>query len=74
MADELLSIFFRRYPSALGSTIAGGQYRIICPECGHMVSVDMLDDERHHITVYCANCGYNDEIGDPPQAEAQSAA
>ena len=73
MADELLSIFFGRYPSALGNTHAGGQYRIICPECGHIVPVAALDQERHQITVHCTNCGYNDEIGDAPQAEIAQA-
>ncbi len=73
MADELLSIFFSRYPSALGNTHAGGQYRIICPECGHIVPVAALDEDHHQIIVYCTNCDYNDEIGDPPQIEVTQA-
>lgn len=62
MTDEQLAIFYSRYPSALGSTHAGGQYRIICPECGHLVAVAVLDDQTSGIVVHCENCNYHDDI------------
>ena len=62
MADDQLATFFARYPSALGSTHAGGQYRIICPECGHLVAVAVLDERTTEIVVSCEHCGYHDEI------------
>ena len=62
MADDQLATFFARYPSALGSTHAGGQYRIICPECGHLVAVAVLDERTPDIVVHCEHCGYHDEI------------
>ena len=62
MVDDQLAIFFARYPSALGSTHAGGQYRIICPECGHLVAVAALDQQTHDIVVHCENCGHHDAI------------
>ncbi|CAA9589155.1 MAG: hypothetical protein AVDCRST_MAG18-4561 [uncultured Thermomicrobiales bacterium] len=74
MVDDVLSTFFARYPSALGSTHAGGQYRIICPECGHIVPVAVLDDETRHLSVRCANCGYADELGDAAAQEVHPAA
>ena len=74
MAHDLLTKFFARYPSALGSTHAGGQYRIICPECGHIVPVAALDDDTHHIHVHCAHCGYDDDLSDEPSGAVASAA
>jgi hypothetical protein len=74
MAHDLLTKFFARYPSALGSTHAGGQYRIICPECGHMVPVAVLDDDTHHLHVHCAHCGYDDDLSDEPKSAVASAA
>lgn len=62
MAHDLLATFFARYPSALGSTHAGGQYRIICPECGHLVAVAALDDKTSDIRVHCDHCDYHDEM------------
>jgi hypothetical protein len=74
MAHDLLTKFFARYPSALGSTHAGGQYRIICPECGHIVPVAVLDEETHHLNVHCAHCDYNDDLSDEPGDGVASAA
>lgn len=62
MAHDLLTKFFARYPSALGSTTAGGQYRIICPSCGHIVAVPVLDEETRSLLVNCAHCGYEDDL------------
>jgi hypothetical protein len=62
MADDQLATFFARYPSALGSTHMGGQYRIICPECGHLVAVAVLDEQTPDIVVHCEGCGHHDEI------------
>ena len=64
MAHDLLAKFFSRYPSALGSTNAGGQYRVICPSCGHIVPVPVLDEETHQLLVHCAHCGYDDDLSD----------
>lgn len=62
MGDDLLSTFFARYPSALSSTHVGGQYQIICPECGQIISVAMLDERNDHLSIRCDNCGYADEL------------
>jgi DNA-directed RNA polymerase subunit RPC12/RpoP len=62
MADDQLATFYARYPSALGNTHAGGQYRIICSECGHLVAVAVLDEQTRDIVVHCEHCGYHDEI------------
>lgn len=62
MADDQLATFFARYPSALGSTHAGGQYRIICPECGHLIAVAVLDEQTRDIVIHCEHCGYHDAI------------
>jgi DNA-directed RNA polymerase subunit RPC12/RpoP len=62
MADDQLATFFARYPSALGNTHVGGQYRIICPECGHLVPVAVLDEQTRDIVIHCENCGYRDAI------------
>jgi Zn ribbon nucleic-acid-binding protein len=59
---DLLIAFFERYPSALGMSHAGGQYRLICPECGNMVSVAVLDNDVDAIDVVCYNCGYEDHL------------
>ena len=52
----------------------GGQYRIICPECGHIVPVAALDEETHQLNVHCAHCGYNDDLSDEPKGTVASAA
>lgn len=70
MADDLLGQFFERYPSALGSTFAGGQYRIICPDCGAMIAVAMPDDEHQQLRVHCEDCGYTDELPAPAVSDA----
>jgi Zn ribbon nucleic-acid-binding protein len=74
MAHDLLATFFARYPSALGSTHAGGQYRIICPECGHIVPVAVLDEETTGIHVHCAHCGYDDDLREEPKEGVADAA
>jgi len=73
MADDQLATFFARYPSALGSTHAGGQYRIICPECGHLVAVAVLDEQTRNIVVHCENCDYYDDIVDTEMATSPAA-
>ncbi len=73
MADDQLATFFARYPSALGSTHAGGQYRIICPECGHLVAVAVLDEQTRGIVVHCENCDYHDDIVDTEMATSPAA-
>ena len=73
MADDQLAIFFARYPSALGSTQLGGQYRIICPECGHLIAVAVLDEGTRDILVHCENCDYHDEIAEMGAASAPAA-
>ncbi len=74
MADDLLGTFFERYPSALGNSHVGGQYRIICPECGHIVPVDVLSEENTHLTIHCDNCDYRDELPESAMAKVPSAA
>ena len=74
MSHEILTRFFSRYPSALGSTSAGGQYQIICPECGHMVPVAVLDEHTHSLRIHCDHCDYDDEISDEAKAAVASAA
>src|SRR5262245_39953791 len=61
---ELLIEFYARYPSALGMTHAGGQYRLICPQCGDMVPVAVLSDDVQQIDIVCYNCGYEDHLTD----------
>ena len=61
---DLLIEFFARYPSALGMSHAGGQYQLICPQCGNMVPVAVLNDGGHDIDVVCHNCGYEDHLTD----------
>lgn len=61
---EILINFFERYPSAMGMSHAGGQYRLICPQCGDMVSVAELNDDAPQIDVVCGNCGYEDHLTD----------
>lgn len=60
---EMLIQFYERYPSALGMSHAGGQYRLICPQCGDMVPV-AADDDTQQIDVVCYNCGYEDHLSD----------
>lgn len=67
---DVLIEFFTRYPSVLGASHAGGQYRLICPECGAMVPVAVLGDEVHDIDVVCLNCGYEDHLTDREPAES----
>ncbi len=74
MGDDLLATFFARYPSALGSTHAGGQYRIICPECGHLVAVSALDEATDRLSIHCDNCDYDDELSKPLARAADPAA
>ena len=74
MGNDLLSVFFARYPSALSSTHLGGHYQIVCPECGHIVSVAMLDDGADHLSIRCDNCSYVDEMAEAPQKAVESAA
>lgn len=74
MGDELLSVFFARYPSALSSTHLGGRYQIVCPECGHIVSVAMLDEGIDRLSVHCDNCGYADELTTAPRQAIEPAA
>ncbi|HEU5328599.1 MAG: hypothetical protein ACTHMJ_04605 [Thermomicrobiales bacterium] len=62
MTHDILGQFFDRYPSALGVSHAGGQYRIICPNCGNIVPVQMLDEARTELHVHCDECGYDDRI------------
>ena len=61
---EVLISFFERYPSALGMSHAGGQYRLICPQCGDMVPVAVLSDDVQQIDVVCYNCGFEDHLVD----------
>ena len=61
---DVLIEFFARYPSALGTTHAGGQYRLICPQCGEMVPVAVLDDDTRQIDIVCYTCGYEDHLAD----------
>jgi hypothetical protein len=61
---EMLIQFYERYPSALGMSHAGGQYRLICPQCGDMVPVAVLSDDVQQIDVVCYNCGYEDHLTD----------
>ena len=61
---DLLITFFERYPSAMGMSHTGGQYRLICPQCGNMVPVAVPDDERSDIDVVCYECGYQDHLTD----------
>ena len=61
---DLLIVFFERYPSALGMSHAGGQYRLICPQCGAMISVAVLDSDAAEIAVVCHDCGYEDHLTD----------
>ncbi len=67
MPTDLLTSFFARYPSASGGTHAGGQYTLICPECGHSVPVAVLDEQHAQLHVHCANCGYDDVLGAVPE-------
>jgi DNA-directed RNA polymerase subunit RPC12/RpoP len=62
MAHDILGLFLDRYPSALGVSHAGGQYRIICPNCGNIVAVPMLDEAQKDLHVHCDDCGYDDRI------------
>jgi Zn ribbon nucleic-acid-binding protein len=73
MADDQLALFYARYPSALGSTQAGGQYRIICPECGYLVAVAVLDEQTSGIVVHCEHCGYHDDIAKAVAADPHAA-
>jgi len=61
---EVLISFFERYPSALGMSHAGGQYRLICPQCGDMVPVAVLSEDAQQIDVVCYNCGFEDHLSD----------
>jgi hypothetical protein len=61
---EMLIEFYARYPSALGMSHAGGQYRLICPQCGDMVPVAVLADDIEQIDIVCYNCGYEDHLAD----------
>ena len=68
MAEEVLSRFFERYPSACGGSRAGGYYQIICPACGAMVQVASPDRPPYTIEVRCAACGREDRLGGEPAA------
>jgi Zn ribbon nucleic-acid-binding protein len=61
---QVLIEFFGRYPSALGMSHAGGQYRLICPQCGDMVPVAVLAEDVQQIDIVCYNCGYEDHLAD----------
>ena len=61
---EILIAFYERYPSALGMSHAGGQYRLICPQCGDMVPVAAVSDDIQQIDIVCYNCGYEDHLAD----------
>jgi hypothetical protein len=61
---EMLIEFYGRYPSALGMSHAGGQYRLICPQCGDMVPVAVLGDDAQQIDVVCYTCGFEDHLAD----------
>ncbi len=68
MAEQILSRFFERYPSAMGSSRAGGYYRVICPACGEMVQVAAPDAPPYVIDMRCADCGREDRLGEEPAA------
>ena len=70
---DLLIAFFERYPSVLGMGSAGGQYQLVCPQCGNMVPVAVLDDSGHEIDVVCYNCGYEDHLTDQEPVEQRVA-
>ena len=61
---EILIAFYERYPSALGMSHAGGQYRLICPQCGDMVPVAAVSDDAQQIDIVCYSCGYEDHLSD----------
>jgi Zn ribbon nucleic-acid-binding protein len=71
---EMLIEFFGRYPSALGMSHAGGQYRLICPQCGDLVPVAVLSDDVRQIDVVCYNCGFEDHLTDVVEVQGTDVA
>ncbi len=60
--NAVLSQFFARYPSALGGTRGGGFYRVICLDCGALVSVAVPDGAPTRIDILCTACGWEDHL------------
>ena len=61
--NAVLGQFFARYPSALGGTRGGGFYRVICLDCGALVSVAVPDAAPTRIDILCTACGREDHLG-----------
>lgn len=68
MEQSVLDEFYARYPSALGSSRAGGFLRIICLNCGNLVSLPEPEATQTSIDIHCPACGWEEHIG--PKSEA----
>ena len=69
MEQQLLSQFFERYPSALGSSPYGDAYQVICHACGAMVDVAVPTGVLTQIEIRCASCGHDERLAGAQGAE-----
>ena len=63
--SSALSEFFARHPSSIGASGVGGYYRVICQECGEIISVHIPDPHRRSMEVRCEHCGWAEHSGEP---------
>ncbi len=64
LAESVLDQFFARYPSAFGSSRAGGYYQVICPQCGSMIAVAAPQGGQRGMYLQCGVCDWEDRLGD----------
>ena len=64
LAESVLGQFFARYPSAFGSSRAGGYYQVICPQCGSLIAVPAPQARQRSMYIQCGVCGWEDRLGD----------
>ena len=64
LVDSVLDQFFARYPSAFGSSRAGGYYQVICPQCGSMIAVAAPQAGQRGMYLQCGVCDWEDRLGD----------
>jgi hypothetical protein len=64
LVESVLGQFFARYPSAFGSSRAGGYYQVICPQCGSMIAVAAPLAGQRGMYLQCGVCDWEDRLGD----------
>ncbi len=64
LVESVLDQFFTRYPSAFGSSRAGGYYQVICPQCGSMIAVAAPQAGQRGMYLQCGVCDWEDRLGD----------